>query len=658
METSPLRFILNGTPVEAVAGPDERLLSVLRDRLGLTDVTDGCSPQGQCGCCTVWVDGSPRVSCATPARRVEGREVVSPSGLPADLAGALGGAFRACGGSQCGFCSPGIVMRLAAMLRRSPAPGDAEIDRALAAHICRCTGWEQIRRACRRAGAVLRGERPPDELPAEALALGGRAYVDDRSPPHGLFVSPVLAPGPGRLRRPLSAPPGVELLPLSDRAAHDGVVLALLGGPDRPTVRRALERLEVHWEESAPPGDAGALFLSPSHPAFLEPESVVVDDVTVVTACERPARVAADHVVSVPDGGAFGGKREPWVEDLAITAARRLGRPVTLTLTREESIRCGPARHGARGMIRRDGGRLSGSLTFVAGERSLCRREVEDMARWCLPGPYRLQSDVVVALEETWGPPSGWMRGEGSLAAVALREAALGPGLAVRLELVTAGTAAAACLTELRDWLGGDDPAGVAVHVGRLPQMPGLWARWDDGVLEHPFRETADLSLPQRGTGELGLCPRGGGWPFVLVSLADGAEPGGPGPAVASAALTDHDGGIREVRVVVDAGRVVDPVMAEGHARGGAHMGLGSALSERVVGEAGKTRSLTIRSLGVVAAASTPPIHVRLQGDGPALAGVAEACVAPVGAAIMMAAGGRELPALETAAARRIRRQR
>ena len=87
-------------------------------------------------------------------------------------------------------------------------------------------------------------------------------------------------------------------------------------------------------------------------------------------------------------------------------------------------------------------------------------------------------------------------------------------------------------------------------------------------------------------------------------------------------------------------------------------MGLGAALSERVVREAGQTRSVTIRSLGIVAAGSTPPIHVRFQGDGPALAGVAEACVAPVGAAIMMAAGGHELPALETPAARRIRRQR
>jgi CO/xanthine dehydrogenase Mo-binding subunit len=225
------------------------------------------------------------------------------------------------------------------------------------------------------------------------------------------------------------------------------------------------------------------------------------------------------------------------------------------------------------------------------------------------------------------------MRGEGSLAAVALRERALGPGLAVRRSKLEPGSRATAVLDAVADWLDGAEPEGVAVHVGRLPDEPG---RIENGT----------------------LAPRGGGWPFMNVSMAEGLAPGDPGPAVAVAALTDGNGGIAEVRVVVDAGRICDPVMAEGHARGGAHMGLGAALSERVVREAGVTKSVTIRSLGIVPAAATPPIHVRFVGDGPPRAGIAEACVAPAGAAIMLAAGGRSLPDLDTPAARRLRRQR
>src|SRR5439155_5872446 len=159
--------------------------------------------------CTVWVDGAPRVACATPASRVHGRVVTTPSGLPGAVDDALGGAFDACGGSQCGFCSPGIVMRLASLLSRQSQPDAPTIDRALAAHICRCTGWEQIRRATLRAGRVLRGEIPPDPRPEEPLAPGARAYVDDLRPDGAWHAVPVLAPGPGRLRQPLVAPVGV-----------------------------------------------------------------------------------------------------------------------------------------------------------------------------------------------------------------------------------------------------------------------------------------------------------------------------------------------------------------------------------------------------------------------------------------------------------------
>ena len=165
-----LEFTVDGRPVQV---PDDgaSLMEVLRDRLGIRSVKDGCSPQGQCGCCTVWVDGKPRVSCVTPARRVAGRAVTTLAGLPADTRTAWGEAFCAAGASQCGFCTPGIIMRLAGLRTRSsmaeagssagagssPAalPDRSAVANALAAHLCRCTGWQTITEAWEGYGAAV-----------------------------------------------------------------------------------------------------------------------------------------------------------------------------------------------------------------------------------------------------------------------------------------------------------------------------------------------------------------------------------------------------------------------------------------------------------------------------------------------------------------------
>ena len=141
-----LHLTVDGASVEV---PDDggTLLDVLRGHLGNLSVKDGCSPQGQCGCCTVLVDGQPRVSCVTPARRVDGRTVTTLEGLdPAELT-AWTDAFCATGGSQCGFCTPGIVVRFAGLRASAPEGSPPDRDRAarsLHAHLCRCTGWQTV----------------------------------------------------------------------------------------------------------------------------------------------------------------------------------------------------------------------------------------------------------------------------------------------------------------------------------------------------------------------------------------------------------------------------------------------------------------------------------------------------------------------------------
>ena len=146
---------VNGTAV-SIEVPARRLLSdALRVELGLTGTHVGCE-HGVCGCCTVLVDGLPIRSCLTFAVTADGSDIRTVEGL-ADPDGTLHPvqeAFRECHGLQCGFCTPGFLMTSAALLERIPDPSDDEITEAIAGNLCRCTGYQNIRAAVRRAAEI------------------------------------------------------------------------------------------------------------------------------------------------------------------------------------------------------------------------------------------------------------------------------------------------------------------------------------------------------------------------------------------------------------------------------------------------------------------------------------------------------------------------
>jgi xanthine dehydrogenase molybdenum-binding subunit len=180
-------FTVNGTPVSVRAG-HPHLLSALREELGITSPKDGCSPSGQCGCCTVMIDGKAQVSCQYPVARAEGRTVTTLEGVDEAERKKFSDAFAACGGLQCGFCIPGIVMRAKAQVDKKGADLKREdMARHLGAHLCRCTGYVKILDAI---DAVAKGTPVDVSLPggvgsrglkyeAHELALGDRRYVDD-----------------------------------------------------------------------------------------------------------------------------------------------------------------------------------------------------------------------------------------------------------------------------------------------------------------------------------------------------------------------------------------------------------------------------------------------------------------------------------------------
>ena len=152
-DTPAVSFHLNGVEVNGAA--DASLLQAVR-AAGATSVKDGCSPQGQCGCCTVLVDGDARVACVTPVARVAGRRVTTVRGLEPTWRDAAAAALVATGGSQCGFCTPGFVMSLSALLHNNADAGEESIQDAIAGNLCRCTGYINIVKAVKRSVELMK----------------------------------------------------------------------------------------------------------------------------------------------------------------------------------------------------------------------------------------------------------------------------------------------------------------------------------------------------------------------------------------------------------------------------------------------------------------------------------------------------------------------
>ena len=161
-----LRLKVNGDELEVAAPEHWTLLEVLRYRIGLTGSKQGCD-KGDCGACTVLIDGQPVMACLTLAAFAEGCEITTIEGLM-PLHKAAGGegadpiqdAFDRCGALQCGFCQPGMLLSTKALLDRNPDPSEADMREALAGNLCRCTGYTQIFQAIQLAADLRQGREP------------------------------------------------------------------------------------------------------------------------------------------------------------------------------------------------------------------------------------------------------------------------------------------------------------------------------------------------------------------------------------------------------------------------------------------------------------------------------------------------------------------
>jgi aerobic-type carbon monoxide dehydrogenase small subunit (CoxS/CutS family) len=329
-----------------VADEGSSLLDVLREQLGIRSVKDGCSPQGQCGCCTVWVDGAPRVACVTPVRRLAGRQVTTLDGLPAGTRERWSEALVATGGSQCGFCTPGIVMRLAALdpaqatsgraVDGAPVSGD-KIDQALLAHLCRCTGWQTIVEA---AGRVI-GPSPDTGRSADRdlAAASARAALEGGVPQR---VGPAVVLGHAGFAD--DSCPSDALVAVPD--GHGGYAVAESLAEARARAGKVQGRstsLALRHPVTVPPGP-WALTLRTTYvePAYVEPDA---------SWCRPGCQPASPH----GNGGAFGGKLHSPVPADARRLADLHGRPVRVLWSREDVVRLGPKRPPVAAGVDRSG---------------------------------------------------------------------------------------------------------------------------------------------------------------------------------------------------------------------------------------------------------------------------------------------------------------
>lgn len=288
MASKTVALTVNATPV-SVSARHPHLLSALRDELDITSPKDGCSPSGQCGCCTVLVDGKAVVSCQQPLAKVEGSSIVTLEGFSEEERYKFATAFAECGGLQCGFCIPGIVVRAKAQIdKKGAALQPADMARHLGAHLCRCTGYVKILEAI---DAVAKNVIPTHtgcggigsrgvKYEARELALGDRGYIDDMRVPGMLHAALHLTdharadilsidtsvaaaqPGvvavytardiPGDSRVGIIYKDWPVMIPVGGRTSYAGDVLAIVVAIDRITAREAADLVEVVYEPLQP----------------------------------------------------------------------------------------------------------------------------------------------------------------------------------------------------------------------------------------------------------------------------------------------------------------------------------------------------------------------------------------------------------------------
>ena len=335
LKTDPsnrVAFVVNGTPV-TVRRDHPHLLAALREELDVTSPKDGCSPSGQCGCCTVLVDGKAIVSCQQSLEKVANTNITTLEGVSQVERDAFANAFAACGGLQCGFCIPGIVVRAKAQIDKKGAGLKREdMARHLGAHLCRCTGYVKILDAIDSVAKKLSPEIVSTgglgvrvaKHEAKELALGDRGYIDDMRLPGLMHASLVFTkharaeilsintskamsrPGvravftaadiPGELMMGIIYKDWPVMIPVGGFTSYAGDVLAIIVADSRLNARNAIDDVVVEYKPLTPITDARNAIAS-NDIAVWQTDSNILSKSTYKRGDAELAIASSTHVV-------------------------------------------------------------------------------------------------------------------------------------------------------------------------------------------------------------------------------------------------------------------------------------------------------------------------------------------------------------------------
>ncbi|MDR3439411.1 selenium-dependent xanthine dehydrogenase [Telmatospirillum sp.] len=332
-----IRFHLNGALRQVDAPGDQSLLEVLREHFKLKSLKDGCAPQKECGCCLALIDGTPRITCSVKVEQVEGRSITTLEGVPDDERQLYADAFQAAAGLQCGFCTPGLVLRIKHLTDQGRPLERDEIARALDGHLCRCTGYVKIIDAVQLINAAKRGGALPVPVTdggvgsrlaryqGADLVLGTRPFVNDLEAPDMLFGALTLSAHARAIVRRIDiskalALPGVVAVATAKDVPGDrwvgqiikdwpcfvaegeevryvGDVLAAVAAVDRRTARAAAQLVEIEYEVLPPVLDP-RVALDPASPQVNPKHVNLLSRTTIERGDIAAAFAASAHVVS------------------------------------------------------------------------------------------------------------------------------------------------------------------------------------------------------------------------------------------------------------------------------------------------------------------------------------------------------------------------
>ncbi len=312
-----ISWILNGQPLKFSGDPEMSLLGFLRNEKHITSAKDACSGQGACGACTVEIDGKPKLACRVKMKEIGQSEVITTEGLPEKIRQLIGETFASKGAVQCGFCTPGFIMRMHHLIENKPFASREEIKKAVSPNLCRCTGYVKIVDAIESVLQQIREEKRviPAEITAEigqpfpkyeavATALGERKFVDDMHFEGMLHGALLFSPHPKALIKSIDVSEaeklaGVKAIFTSKNIPGDkftglifsdwplmigpgettryiGDVLALVIAETEEIARKSLSFIKIDLEELSPVTDMhqalteDAVQVHPDRPNLLE----------------------------------------------------------------------------------------------------------------------------------------------------------------------------------------------------------------------------------------------------------------------------------------------------------------------------------------------------------------------------------------------------